>query len=66
VYGVYRFLERLGNAIGPLLASVLVVVNGYVGAFVAICGLVFTCGVLFSFAMRLKAFRHVPAAGAAR
>jgi hypothetical protein len=29
VYGVYSLLERLGNALGPLLASLLVVFWGY-------------------------------------
>ena len=45
VYGVYRLLERLGNALGPLIASVLVIYYGYEGAFVAICGLVVVCGI---------------------
>ena len=36
VYGVYRLLERLGNALGPLIASVLVIMWGYQGAFIAI------------------------------
>jgi len=48
VYGVYRLLERLGNAIGPLLASVLVVIYGYQGAFVAISSLMLVCGILFA------------------
>jgi MFS family permease len=47
VYGVYRLLERLGNALGPLLASLLVVFWGYKGAFVGISGLVLVCGLLF-------------------
>jgi MFS family permease/HAMP domain-containing protein len=47
VYGVYRLLERLGNALGPLLASVLVIYYGYEGAFVAISALVVVCGILF-------------------
>src|SRR6185436_20012754 len=47
VYGVYRLLERLGNALGPLLASLLVVFWGYKGAFVGISGLVLFCGIAF-------------------
>lgn len=47
VYGVYRLLERLGNAIGPLLASLLVVFWGYKGAFIGVSGLVLVCGLLF-------------------
>ena len=48
VYGVYRLLERLGNALGPLVASLLVVGWGYQYAFVAISAFVFICGVLFT------------------
>ncbi len=47
VYGTYRLFERLGNAIGPLVASVLVIYYGYIGAFVGICILVVSCGALF-------------------
>ena len=50
VYGVYRLLERMGNAVGPLLASVLVIYFNYQGAFVAISALVLVCGVLFALA----------------
>ena len=52
VYGVYRLLERLGNALGPLAASMLVVAYGYLGAFVALSGFVLVCGVLFALATR--------------
>lgn len=52
VYGVYRLLERLGNAMGPLLASILVVLLGYQGAFVAISALVLVCGIAFTIATR--------------
>jgi MFS family permease len=53
VYGVYRLLERLGNALGPLLASLLVVfLGGYKGAFVAISALVLFCGLAFTVASR--------------
>lgn len=52
VYGVYRLLERLGNAIGPLLASILVIFWDYQGAFVAISGLVLFCGLAFMVASR--------------
>jgi len=50
VYGVYRLLERLGNALGPLIASVFVIFWGYQGAFVAISGLVLFCGIAFTIA----------------
>lgn len=52
VYGVYRLLERLGNALGPLLASLLVVFWGYQGAFVSLSGLVLFCGIAFTVATR--------------
>ena len=35
VYGVYRLLERIGNALGPVLAGVLVLNFGYRVSFVA-------------------------------
>jgi MFS family permease len=47
VYGVYRLLERLGNAFGPLLAGALVLHLGYQPSFVVIGGSVVVCGVLF-------------------
>jgi MFS family permease len=48
VYGVYRLLERIGNAIGPMLAAGLVVVVGYRNAFVAIGAAVVLCGLVFT------------------
>jgi MFS family permease len=52
VYGVYRLLERLGNALGPLLAGVLVLVFGYRISFVATGSLVLMCGTCFVLATR--------------
>ena len=52
VYGVYRLFERLGNAMGPLIASVLVIYWGYQGAFIAISALVLVCGIAFTIATR--------------
>ena len=52
VYGVYRLLERLGNAMGPLLAGVLVLLFGYRSSFVAIGALVLLCGLAFLAATR--------------
>ena len=52
VYGVYRLLERMGNALGPLLASLLVVFWGYQGAFVALSAMVLICGIAFTVATR--------------
>ncbi len=63
VYGTYRLLERLGNALGPLLASVLVVLWGYQGAFISLSGLAFVCGVLFALSMRFGSL-HLPEAQA--
>jgi predicted MFS family arabinose efflux permease len=54
VYGVYRLLERLGNALGPMLAAVLLAAYGYRTSFVVIgCG-VLACGAFFV----LTARRH--------
>jgi MFS family permease len=64
VYGVYRLLERLGNALGPLLASLLVVFWGYKGAFVAISGLVLFCG--FAFTIASRGFEPIDEAQAAK
>jgi sugar phosphate permease len=50
VYGVYRMLERMGNAMGPLVASLLVILWGYQGAFVALSALVLFCGIAFTIA----------------
>jgi MFS family permease len=48
VYGVYRLVERLGNAAGPLLGAVLLEAAGFQGAFVAIGTGVLACAVLFA------------------
>ena len=47
VYGVYRLLERLGNAIGPMAAGLLALHYGHRIGFVAIGGLAMVCGVAF-------------------
>ena len=47
VFGVYRLLERLGNAAGPLLAAALVMAHGYRSGFIALGGFVCLCGLLF-------------------
>ncbi|MBL8287386.1 MAG: MFS transporter [Rubrivivax sp.] len=47
VYGVYRLLERIGNALGPVVAAALVmqfsfpVAFGVIGAFAAVAGAIF-------------------------
>jgi MFS family permease len=63
VYGVYRLLERIGNAIGPLLAAVLVVNFDYRTSFVAIGSAVAVCGAVFILATRreLKPVAVMPA-----
>jgi MFS family permease len=52
VYGVYRLLERLGNAIGPMLAGVLVLLFGYRTSFIVTGGIVLLCGIGFLLATR--------------
>jgi MFS family permease/HAMP domain-containing protein len=61
VYGVYRLLERLGNAMGPLVASLLVILWGYQGAFIALSALVLFCGVAFTIATRGSDWEPAPA-----
>lgn len=48
VFGVYRLLERIGNAAGPLLAAGLVTAWGYRAGFVVLGGFVACCGLLFT------------------
>ena len=55
VYGVYRLIERLGNAIGPLIASVLLLGFGYRASFVTIGIGVIVCGLCFVVATRRPA-----------
>ena len=52
VYGVYRLLERIGNALGPLIAAGLVMAFGYQQSFVAIGALALACGAVFLLATR--------------
>ena len=58
VYGVYRLLERLGNAAGPLLAGAAALLFGYRMSFVALGGAVLACGFVFLLAAR---HRRAPA-----
>lgn len=52
VYGVYRLFERIGNALGPLIAAVLVLGFGYRTSFVVIGAGVVLCGAGFVLATR--------------
>ncbi|HTT11022.1 MAG TPA: MFS transporter [Burkholderiaceae bacterium] len=52
VYGVYRLLERLGNALGPIIAAVLVLCVGYRSSFVVIGCAVALAGAAFIVATR--------------
>ena len=52
VYGLYRLLERLGSALGPLFAAVLVMTLGYQAGFALIGALVMVCGIVFLLATR--------------
>ena len=62
VYGVYRLLERLGNAAGPLIAAVLVMSFGYRTSFVVIGAMAMVCGATF---MAVTRRSHQPALAAA-
>jgi MFS family permease len=48
VYGVYRMVERFGNALGPLIAAALLEIAGFQTAFVAIGLGVLMCALLFA------------------
>lgn len=57
VYGVYRLLERMGNALGPLIAALLVLLVGYRGSFVIIGSAVALAGAAFLIASRRESER---------
>lgn len=58
VYGVYRLLERLGNAFGPLLAAGLLMAFGYRTGFIATGATVALCGICF-LALTRRSQHHV-------
>ncbi|MEQ1515675.1 MAG: MFS transporter [Usitatibacteraceae bacterium] len=61
VYGVYRMVERLGNAAGPLIGAALLELAGFRTAFVAIGVGVVVCAAVFSIVFVFKPTpRHVP------
>jgi predicted MFS family arabinose efflux permease len=62
VYGVYRLLERLGNALGPLVAAGLVLAMGYQRSFVAAGAALVVCAFLFVASTRLAAHKSQVAA----
>lgn len=55
VYGVYRLLERLGNAAGPMIAAALVLTVGYRNSFALTGGAIVCCGLCFWLATRQPA-----------
>jgi MFS family permease len=57
VYGVYRLLERLGNALGPMIAAGLVLAVGYRSSFIVIGSCVALTGLLFLAATRRESAR---------
>jgi MFS family permease len=59
VYGVYRLLERLGNAAGPLIAAALLMSSGYRIGFIATGCTVAACGFVFLMLTRRAAERPV-------
>jgi predicted MFS family arabinose efflux permease len=52
IYGVYRLVERLGNAAGPIIAAFLLRSAGFETAFAAIGAAVLACAVIFYFSFR--------------
>jgi MFS family permease len=65
VYGVYRLLERLGNALGPLVAATLVVAVGYRSSFVVTGAAVLACGLAFLLLTAVSHTRALRASAAA-
>jgi MFS family permease len=62
VYGVYRLLERLGNALGPMIAAGLVLFVGYRSSFVLIGCAVALAGAVFLIATRRESARSLATA----
>jgi MFS family permease len=62
VYGVYRLLERLGNALGPIIAAALVLFVGYRSSFVLIGAMVVVAGAAFLVATRRENARALATA----
>ncbi len=65
VYGAYRFIERLGNAAGPLVAGVLLAQFGFQGAFVGLSAGAFGLAVVFFVFAQRQASRLAPVGVAA-
>jgi MFS family permease len=66
VYGVFRLVERLGNASGPLVGAILLEAVGFRGAFVAIGAGVLVCALLFAAIFLPRGARPAVAAQGAR
>src|SRR5262245_6269904 len=54
VYGIYRLLERLGNAAGPLVAAAAVLLFDYRMSFVALGAAVSLCGLAYLASVRRR------------
>jgi Na+/melibiose symporter-like transporter len=65
VYGIYRMVERFGNAIGPLIAAALLELAGFQTAFVAIGGAVLVCAAGFALVF-MRPAAGAPVAAVAR
>jgi MFS family permease len=61
VYGVYRLLERIGNALGPMIAAGLVLFVGYRSGFVVIGCAVALAGAVFLIATRRESAQALAA-----
>ena len=48
VYGCYRLVERIGSAVGPLLAAALLHWGGYRETFVALSSMMLACAAFFA------------------
>ncbi len=62
IYGVYRLVERIGNAAGPLIGALLLELAGFHLAFVAIGSAVLVCAGLFAVVFLPRAAPVVPQA----
>jgi predicted MFS family arabinose efflux permease len=62
IYGAYRFNERLGNAVGPIIAAVLIVAVGYQSTFL-VFGILSITATLIGYVILGQARTKAAAAG---
>ena len=62
VLGIYRLIERIGNALGPLIGAALLLGMGYAETFAALGVMLLLCAAVFGFTFAPAAAARLPAA----